>query len=144
MMTEKRLSEAARPMPEQITYANLLFLAVWLSILLMILTYFIYVTDLVSPHVPIEVVQQNWTSSVGDYLHTTGSPQGWAWLRLLDTGDYLNFIGLTILGLITILCYLVLLPGYIRGKDWAYTLICVLEVLVLSLAASGILGAGGH
>ena len=143
-MTEKRPSESARPMPEQITYANLLFLAVWLSILLMIITYFAYVTDLVSPCVPIDVVQQNWGSCVGDYLHTTQSPHGWGWLRLLDTGDYLNFIGLAILALITILCYLVLLPGYIRRKDWAYTLICVLEVLVLSLAASGILGAGGH
>jgi hypothetical protein len=144
MMTEKRLSEAARPMPEQITYANLLFLAVWVSILIMILTYFIYVTDIIRPYVPIEVVQQNWTSSVSDYLHTTGSPHGWSWVRLLDTGDYLNFIGLTILALITNLCYLVLLPGYIRRKDWVYTLICVLEVAVLSLAASGILGAGGH
>ena len=143
-MTEKSLSEAARPMPEQITYANLLFLVVWVSILLMIVTYFAYVTNLVSPYVPIEVVQQHWTSSVGDYMHTTGAPHGWGWLRLLDTGDYLNFIGLTILALITILCYLVLLPGYIRRKDWLYTLICVLEVLVLSLAASGILGAGGH
>jgi hypothetical protein len=143
-MTEKRPSEAARPMPEQITYANLLFLAVWLSILLLILTYFAYVTDLVSPHVPMEVVQQHWSSSVGDYLHATDAPHGWGWLHLLDTGDYLNFIGLALLALITIFCYLVLLPGYIRRKDWVYTLICVLEVLVLSLAASGILGAGGH
>lgn len=143
-MTEKRLSEAARPMPEQITYANLLFLAVWLSILLMIVTYFAYVTQVLAPYVPMEVVQQHWTSSVGDYLHTTGCPHGWGWLRLLHTGDFLNFVGLAILALITNLCYLVLLPGYIRRKDWAYTIICVLEVLVLSVAASGILGAGGH
>jgi hypothetical protein len=115
-----------------------------LGILLMILTYFIYVTDILHPHVAIEVVQEHWSSSVGDYSRTTDSPHGWGWLRLLDTGDYLNFIGLASLALITILCYLVLLPGYIRRKDWVYTLICVLEVLVLSLAASGILGAGGH
>ena len=143
-MTDKSLSEAARPMPEQITYANLLFLAVWVSILIMFITYFIYVTGIMEPHVPIEVVQQYWNSSVGDYMHTTGAPHGWGWLRLLDTGDYLNFIGLATLALITILCYLILLPGYIRRKDRVYTLICVLEVLVLSLAASGILGASGH
>jgi uncharacterized membrane protein len=143
-MTEKSLSEAARPMPEQITYANLLFLVVWLSILLMIITYFVYVTDILRPYVPIDVVQQHWSSSVGDYLHITQAPHGWGWLRLLDTGDYLNFLGLAILALITILCYLVLLPGYIRRRDRIYTLICVLEILVLSLAASGILGAGGH
>ena len=143
-MSEKRTSDAARPMPEQITYANLLFLAVWVSILLMFLTYFIYVTGIMDPHVPMAVVQQNWTQSVNDYLHNTDSPHGLGWLRLLNTGDYLNYVGLAILGLITILCYLVLLPGYIRRKDWIYTMICVLEVLVLSLAASGILGSGGH
>ena len=143
-MTDKSLSEAARPMPEQITYANLLFLAVWVSILIMFITYFIYVTGIMEPHVPIEVVQQYWNSSVGDYLHNTDSPHGLGWLRLLNTGDYLNYVGLAILALITILCYLVLLPGYIRRKDRIYALICVLEVLVLSVAASGILGAGGH
>jgi len=36
------------------------------------------------------------------------------------------------------------MPGYVRRKDWVYTLICALEVIVLGLAASGILGAGGH
>jgi len=143
-MSEKSLSEAARPMPEQITYANLLFLAVWVSILLMFLTYFIYVTGIIKPHVPMEAVLQNWSLSVNDYLHNTDAPHGWGWLRLLNSGDYLNFIGVAVLALVTILCYLVLLPGYIRGKDRIYTLICVLEVLVLSLAASGILGSGGH
>ncbi len=143
-MSEKRLGDVARPMPEQITYANLLFLAVWLSILLMITTYVIYITGILNPHVPMTLVQQNWSLSVNNYLHNCGAPHGWGWLRLVGCGDYLNFVGLTILALITNVCYLVLLPGYIGRKDWAYTFICVLEVVVLCLAASGILGAGGH
>ncbi len=143
-MSEKHRGDPARPMPEQITYANLLFLAVWLSILLMIVTYVLYVTGILNPHVPINLVQRNWSVCVGDYLHNCEAPHGWGWLRLVGTGDYLNFVGLAILALITIACYLVLLPGYIGRKEWVYTSICLLEVAVLGLAASGILGAGGH
>jgi len=53
-MDEKSLKDAAKPMPEQITYANLLFLAVWVSILLMIITYVAYVFQILDPHVPLE------------------------------------------------------------------------------------------
>jgi hypothetical protein len=38
----------------------------------------------------------------------------------------------------------VLVRGYSRQKDWIYTAIAVLEIVVLSVAASGILGTGGH
>jgi hypothetical protein len=44
----------------------------------------------------------------------------------------------------TIICYLVLVRGYSRQKDWIFMAIAVLEIVVLSIAASGILGAGGH
>jgi len=44
----------------------------------------------------------------------------------------------------TIVCYLVLVRGYFRQKNWIYTVIAILEIVVLSLAASGILGRGGH
>jgi hypothetical protein len=133
-----------RPMPEQITYANLLFYGAWLGIFLLMVTYFLYVSGLLSPHVKIPMVPQYWGKSVHDYMAATGSPQGWDWTALLHKGDFLNFIGMALLAVMTIFCYIVLIPGYIRRKDWSYTVICVLEVLVLSLAASGILGGGGH
>jgi hypothetical protein len=44
----------------------------------------------------------------------------------------------------TIFCYLVLVRGYARNKDWIFTTIAILEIVVLSIAASGILGGGGH
>lgn len=52
-------NESLKPMPEQIRYANILFLGAWLGILLMLITYFIYVTGVLSPHVDITVVTQN-------------------------------------------------------------------------------------
>jgi membrane protein YdbS with pleckstrin-like domain len=69
---------------------------------------------------------------------------GWNWVGQLNKGDFLNYIGIALLALLTVVCYLVLLPGYIRRKDWIYTSFCIAEVVVLLLAASGIFGSGGH
>ena len=133
-----------KPMPEQITYANLLFIGAWAGILLMLITYFIYVTGILSPHIDVTVVTQNWGKGVDEYLKITHSPHGWGWLSLLNKGDFLNFIGLSLIAVLTIICYLFLVVGYKKRKDWAYFFICVFEIAVLALAASGILGAGGH
>lgn len=133
-----------RPMPEQITYANVLFIGAWAGIFLLLTTYFLYVLGVITPHAEPALVAANWHLGVDDYLHVTNSPHGWGWVGLLGEGDFLNFLGLALLASLTIFCYLILLPGYIRRKDWAYCAICVLEVLVLTFAATGILGGGGH
>ena len=133
-----------RPMPEQITYANILFLGAWVGIFLLLITYFIYVAGIMEPLIPINEVPNWWGQGVHEWTATAGAPSGWHWVTMLDTGDYLNFIGLALLATLTVVCYLVLLPGYIKRKDWTYATICILEVLVLSLAASGIFGSGGH
>ncbi|MGE4506543.1 MAG: DUF1634 domain-containing protein [Desulfovibrionaceae bacterium] len=135
---------AAKPMPEQIAYANLLMIGALAGIVIMIVTYLIYVLGVLPPHVDITMVPQYWGKGVSEYMHATDSPHGWDWLGLLGNGDFLNFVGLALLALMTIVCYLVLLPGYIRHKDYTYAAIAVAEVLVLGLAASGLLGSGGH
>lgn len=137
-------NENTKPMPEQLRYANILFIGAWLGIVLMIITYLIYITGFMSPHVDVTVITQNWNKGVGEYLKITGSPHGWGWLSLLNKGDFLNFLGLVLIAVLTIFCYLFLIAGYGKRKDWAYFIIAILEVAVLSFAASGILGAGGH
>ncbi len=137
-------TKSIKPMSEQITYANLLFIGAWAGILLMLITYFIYVTGILSPHVDVTVITQNWDKGVDEYLKITHSPHGWGWLKLLNKGDFLNFIGLTLIAVLTIICYLFLVIGYKKRKDWVYFFICVFEIAVLTLAASGILGTGGH
>jgi hypothetical protein len=78
------------------------------------------------------------------YLRNADFPYALGWLRLLNTGDYLNYIGLAILAPMSVLCYLVFLPGHIRRNDRIYMLICGLEVPVLGLATSVILQASRH
>ena len=77
-----------------------------------------------------------------DFLHMEHPPTGWAWVGMLDKGDFLNFVGIAILAGVTILCYLAIVPTLLRKKDNAYLAMALVEVLVLALAASGILAVG--
>jgi hypothetical protein len=114
------------------------------GILIMMVTYAIYLTGILPAHVDLQLISASWDKGIHDYLEITHSPHGWGWTGLLLKGDFLNYIGFVLLGSMTILCYLVLVKGYVRKKDWIYAVISILEILVLSLAASGILGGGGH
>ena len=134
----------SKPMKEQMIYANILQIGAWTGIFLLITTYALYVFGVLPPHVELATVPQYWGQGVHAFVEGAGAPTGWTWLGLLGTGDYLNFIGLALLALLTIVCYLVLIPGFIRRKDWVYAIICIAEVVVLSVAASGVLGSGGH
>ncbi|MEE4261263.1 MAG: hypothetical protein V2I56_01150 [Desulfobacteraceae bacterium] len=136
--------EDLQPSPEQIIYANLLVIGVWAGIALLVTTYIIYVTGILPAHVDMSLISKLWGKGVDEYLEMTHSPHGWGWAALLSKGDFLNYIGFAFLALMTIVCYLVLVRGYSRQKDWIYAAIAVLEIVVLSVAASGILGAGGH
>jgi hypothetical protein len=114
------------------------------GIVIMMVTYAIYLTGLLPSYVDMQTITANWGKGIHDYLEITHSPNGWGWVALLLKGDFLNYIGFALLGLMTIICYLVLVRGFLRKKDWIYAVISILEILVLSLAASGILGSGGH
>lgn len=136
--------EDLKPSREQIIYANLLIIGVWAGIVILVTTYLIYVTGILPSHIDMSIIPKVWGKGVSEYLEITHSPHGWGWVPLLAKGDFLNFAGFALLALMTIVCYLVLVRGYFRQKNWIFTFIAVLEIVVLSVAASGILGSGGH
>ncbi len=136
--------ETAKAPPEQITYANLLFYGSWAAIAILLITFFVYVTGVLDSYIPINEVSQYWTMPVSQYVQEANVPTGWGWATLLGKGDFLNFIGIVLLAGMTIVCYIVILPYYVKKKDIAFVVIVILEVLVLCLGASGILGTGGH
>lgn len=135
---------ASKAAPEQVRYADLLFYGCWIGIFLMIITYIVYLAGILEPHIPLKEIPQYWTMSVDHYLHEGNVPRGWGWVFLLNQGDFLNFLGIVLLAGMTIICYFTLIPVYFKKKDWVVMFIAILEILVLALAASGILGAGGH
>jgi hypothetical protein len=129
---------------EQLTYANILNKGMLIGILILLVTYAIYVAGVLPTFIPVEDVPKYWTKSVKAFTHDLGAPTGWTWARLLGTGDYLNFVGIAILAAVSIFCYIAILPGLLRKKDTPLVVIVILEVAVLALAASGILKSGGH
>lgn len=129
---------------EQIAYANLLFYGGWSALALMAVTYLIYITGILPPHVPLDKVTVLWEKNAHEYLVQGNVPVGWGWVSLLNTGDFLNFAGLVLLAGMTIICYIPLVPAFLKDKKPAFAAIAVLEILVLVFAASGIVGGGAH
>ena len=135
---------------EQRIYANVLATGMYAGLLILFVTFTLYLTGIMDPAVPIDRLPAYWSLSVGeylegvnhDYVHRDGHLTGWWWLSGLGFGDYVNFVGVAVLSGITIVCYLVIIPTLLRNRDWVYGAIAVLEALVLLLAASGILTAG--
>ncbi|MCG6918791.1 MAG: DUF1634 domain-containing protein [Deltaproteobacteria bacterium] len=130
--------------PEQITYANLLFYGSWGAIAILLITFGVYVSGILESYIPINEVSQYWSMPVSHYVHEAKIPIGWGWVTLLGNGDFLNFIGIVLLAGMTIVCFLVILPNYVKQKDIVFIVLVILEVLVLCLGASGLLGTGGH
>jgi hypothetical protein len=129
---------------EQIAYANILNIGMWIGLAAVIITFIVYVSGVLQSFVPIEDLPKYWGLKAKDYIHTLHAPTGWGWTDYMSKGDYLNFVGIAMLAGLTILCYLVIMPILIKKKDTPYVIIAIVEIAVLVLAASGILKTGGH
>ena len=130
--------------PAQLRYADTLFYGALLGFVVMLITYALYIFGVLTPQIPLDEMPRLWSQSAAAYRAAGNIPQGWGWLALVGKGDICNFIGIAFLAALTIICFVQLAIGLARQKQWILTVIAVLEVLVLSLAASGILAAGGH
>jgi hypothetical protein len=139
-----QIKNTGRAPQEQVTYANFLFYGAWGGLALMFVTYLVYVTGLLTPHIPLEKIPQLWSQPVGTYLHEGNVPHGWGWVVLVGQGDFLNFIGIVLLAGMTIICYTSLIPAYLKRKEYIFAGLAIAEILVLLFAASGIVGGGGH
>jgi hypothetical protein len=135
---------------DQLIYAELLAKGMYLGLGILLVTFVIYMTGIMQPGIPISELPSLWTLNVHDYLETVNHeflhrPEvvtGWGWVGLLGMSDYLNFVGIAVLSAVTIFCYIRILPNLFRKKDWIYAGIAALEVIVLALAASGLVAVG--
>jgi len=137
-------SEKTKASEEQMAYAKVLNFGMWIGLAILVITFFVYLSGIMPTFVKIDDLPNYWTMRVHDFNVKLNAPTGWGWAAHVGKGDYLNFVGIAMLSGLTILCYLVILPILIRKKDTAYVVIAIAEVLVLSLAASGLLKVGGH
>jgi hypothetical protein len=110
-----------------------------------VITLLVYVSGARAPQLPMERIAALWHLPVARFLETTGAPKGWGWINLVGYGDYFNFVGIAIFASVSIACYLRVLPALIGNRDRVYASIALVQILVLLLAASGLLNslAGG-
>jgi len=128
---------------EQLRYARLLDWGTRIGLIVLVVTFAAYMTGLTQPHVPMEQLATLWGQPVGTFLAQTQTPQGWGWLALVRHSDMAGLVGIAILAGCSLLCLLALVPLYWRRGDRAFVALCLAEVAVVLLAASGWL-TGGH
>jgi len=137
---------------EQVLYAAVLEKGMYAGLLLLFITFALYVFGILPSVVPLGGNAAYWTLPVHEYLEAINHNflgwehpvTGWAWVKLLGKGDFINFLPVAILSGVTIVCYAAIVPGLFRRGDKAYAIMAIAEVLILSLAASGFLAVGGH
>jgi hypothetical protein len=127
---------------EQRLYAQWMDYGTRAGFVVLVVTFLAYVFELVPAAIDLHALPRYWGLPVHEYVAATGAPTGWGWVAQLGSGDYLNFLGVALLGAVTIVCYLRLLPALIRSGDRAFAVICALEIVVLAIAAAG--WVGGH
>ncbi len=128
--------------PEQVLYARILEIGMYLGLLVLFVTFGLYAFGIVDPYIPLDKISNYWSMNVNDYLKHAEIKAGWAWLGMLKYGDFINFIGVAILAGVTIICYAAIVPTLLKNNDKVYAILAVLEVIILSAAASGILAVG--
>jgi hypothetical protein len=128
----------------QLLYARILDWGARVGFILLFVTFVVYISGILNPYVPLEELPQYWRQSVHYYLRMARIKPGWAWLGQLHHGDFLNFLPIAILAGVTTVGYLSVVVRFFKRREIILGVIAILEVIILLLAASGILKVGGH
>lgn len=135
-------NQKPRAIEEQLVYATVLDIGMKIGFILLVISFVLYVFGIIEPHIAYTDLPKYWTMPVDEYLKATNIDTGWSWLALASKSDFMNFIGMAFLATVTVICYLRVLPIFFKHKDIVYGMIAIMEILVLVLAASGILTSG--
>ena len=138
----RRFRKAFYATREQLIYAATLDVGMKAGLALLTATFGIYLSGILAAHVPIDELSLYWGMPVDEYLAAANVPTGWGWLELALAGDYINFVSIAFLSGVTIVCYGRILVYPLRNRDYLFAGIIVVQIVVLLLAASGILAVG--
>lgn len=125
--------------PEELRYARVLDIGVKVGLVLLILSFVIYVSGILPPLIPFESLPMYWGLSAKEFAKATHMPMGWGWLSLIGKGDILNLVAIAFLAGVSAICCLAVLPIFARRREMAQLFIAMLHIVVLVLAASNIL-----
>ena len=135
-------NERPQAPPEQVLYAKVLYWGSLVGMAMLFVSFGIYIFEGLEHFIPVEQLPRYWSMPVGEFVRHSGMPTGWGWIQLLAYSDILNFLGIAVLAGLTILAYLLILPRLFATGPKIVGLVALAEVVVLALAASGLIAAG--
>lgn len=127
----------------QLKYAAFLHWVALIGLIFLVVGFSLYVFGILPPLVEPERVTEMWHMEAEEYIEANNLPTGWSWLYHIGNGDIVTFSSLIFLALGTIICLLPTLVLFLKNRDLLYALFVFLELVVLILAATGIL-IGSH
>jgi hypothetical protein len=128
--------------PEQIRYAEWLRWSGWFGLALLVGAFLVYVTGVLLPHVPVDELPRVWKLASSELAALAGGHAHWEWALLLHKGDMLSLLGIAVLSGCSALPLLAVTDIYLRRGDRLFAALCLLQVAVLVLAASGLVAVG--
>ena len=129
----------SRVSADQLRYATLLSWGTRLGIVILTGSFAAYIFGLLPAFIPVERMPSLWTLPAHEYLDKTGTGTGWYWISRLANGEFASLLGIATLAACSIAGLGALIPDYVRRRDFAYAVICLLSIAVVLLAASGAL-----
>jgi hypothetical protein len=137
------MKEAVHADRVQLDYAAVLGITSTIGMVLIAAGYIAYLSGLLPSAVPAEEVARNWHLKASEFHRAVHFPAGWDWTGYIGLGDVLSYASINYLALVTVICLVWIVPSFLREKDRIYTVLTILQVIVLVAAAAGIAG-GGH
>jgi len=124
---------------EQQLYAKIVYHMNHLGLFALVAGFALYLTGMLTPHVPLEDLPQYWSLPLEQYLEKTGALTGWQWISELGYGDVAPLIGVAVLASIPLVCYLVLFFQFLQRGAKPLVVMTVIELFFMLLCASNLI-----
>lgn len=137
-------SQADLPTPQRMAYARVLNWGTSVGLAGLFITFVLYAVQFVPPAIPLDEVSTHWGKPLDEFHRDTriherfGRGHIFSWLEHLHLGDFLVCLPIVLLACITMFCYAMILPYYIRQRSRLLLAIALAQLLVLVLAVAGV------
>ena len=137
------MTGTGKPDSDQERYARLLAVGTNAGLGMLVVLFAIYMLGVADPHVPHERLPDLWHLPADRFIELAQLEAGWGWVAQVRHADILTLLGIVTLAFCSVPCLVAVMPIYWASGQRMLFAVCVLEVAVITLAASGYL-AGGH
>lgn len=128
--------------PVQRDFASVLTWIVRIGLIVMLVTFGLYVSGIVDSSAPVDTIADHWELSASEYRTVTESEEGWRWITQIGDGATLAFAALAFFPLAIIVAMIIAAVLYAKHRLTAHAVIAAALALVLTVAATGLLSIG--